>query len=129
MGHVMTVDELVDRIRARGGQLRAEGARLQYRPAGVLSSAEVVWLGLHRDDVLAALARSGQRHQTGPADQQEEDVWRDHKPMGEAGPGVPAWHCSIDGGTGHVRSPRVDGSTFCSTCHPNALARRGVRPT
>ncbi len=123
----MTVDELVDRILARGGQLRVRGARLQYRPAGVLSSVEVAWLDHHREEVRAALTQTEQPHQRKPFAQQ--DVWPDGQPMGEAGPGVPAWHCSIDRGTGHVRGLRADGSTFCSTCHPGVVARRGVRPT
>jgi hypothetical protein len=42
--------------------------------------------------------------------------------LGEAGPGVPAWLCAVDRGTGHVMGTRADGSTFCATCHPGAIA-------
>ncbi|MGO9180779.1 MAG: hypothetical protein ACLQBX_10960 [Candidatus Limnocylindrales bacterium] len=124
----MTVDELVERIQARCGQLRVRGARLQYRPAGVLSPGEVDWLGHHREEVLAALTQTDQPQETSPAHPQE-DVGFHHQPLGEAGPGVPAWRCSVDLGTGHVMGVREDGSIFCSTCHPGVLACHGGRPT
>jgi hypothetical protein len=125
----MTLDELIDRIQARGGQLRVRGARLQYRPAGVLSPAEVAWLGHHHVEVRAALTQRERHHPAARAAAPERDVRLDDRPMGEAGPGVPAWHCSIDRGTGHVSGLREDGSTFCATCHPGAVAGRGALPT
>lgn len=48
--------------------------------------------------------------------------------MGEAGPGVPAWLCAVDRGTGHVMGTRADGSSFCATCHPGSAASLRPRP-
>jgi hypothetical protein len=45
-------------------------------------------------------------------------------PLGEAGPGIDAWHCRIDLGTGHVRGTRPDGSSYCATCHPSLPSAR-----
>ena len=122
----MTVDELVDRIRARGGQLRGHGARLQYRPAGVLSPVEVDWLGHHREEVLAALTQTDQPHDTKPGDPHDEDVRFVHQPLGEAGAGVPAWHCPIDRGSGHAIGFRADGSVCCET-YPGSITRQARR--
>lgn len=124
----MTVDEIVDRIQARGGHLRVRGARLQYRPAGVLAPDEVAWLGQHRDEVRARLAHTEPPRVSAIAPQTRIDVL-DEQPLGEAGPGIPAWHCSIDRGSGHQMGFRADGSIFCATCHPGVAVSRRCRPT
>ncbi len=123
----MTVDELMDRIRARGGHLRLRGGRLQYRPAGVLAPDEVAWLGQHRDEVRARLARAELPRVSAIAPPTRIDVL-DEQPLGEAGPGVPAWHCAIDLGSGHQMRLRADGSIFCATCHPGVDTALRSRP-
>ncbi len=104
----MTPTELLDRVARRGGGVRVVGDRLQYRPPGVLTDAELGWLLAHQDDVLRALAR---------------DCVAGRPPLGEAGPGVKAWRCRLAIASTHVRSERVDGSAYCATCHPPTLER------
>jgi hypothetical protein len=114
----MTGVELIERVRTRGGQLRVAGDRLQYRPAGVLDAAELAWLADHRAEVARAL---------GVHDDQVDlalqgDALGGRRPLGEAGPGVPAWHCRIGLGSNHEPGTRPDGSVFCATCHPTTIA-------
>jgi hypothetical protein len=109
----------------RGGELRVSRGRLQYRPAGILASAELDWLTRHRVDVEAALrtcAREGTSDATLPSALRQ-------RPLGEAGPTVPAWHCLIDLGTGHVTGIRADGTTYCETCHPSTTTTLHPRST
>jgi hypothetical protein len=118
----MTIVEVIERVRARGGDLRVAGERLQYRPAGILSTSELDWLDRHRDDVVSALSGGGAER-----DAVEVVAGVAGPPLGEAGPGVPAWRCPIDLGSGHVRSARADGSSVCVTCHPLTLAPARLR--
>jgi hypothetical protein len=111
----MTAIELIEHVRAKGGDLRLSDDRLQYRPAGVLSDAELAWLDGHRDLVTQALSASIIEPPS------RIDGWLVGRPLGEAGPGVPAWRCSIDRGSGHIRGRRPDGSLHCATCHPCTL--------
>jgi hypothetical protein len=97
-------------------RLRVAGGRVQYRPADVLDTAERAWLARHGAEVARALETSAEP---------EHDA---HRPLGEAGPGVPAWRCPIDLGSGHVPRRRPDGSTVCATCHPATLAARPAGP-
>lgn len=48
----------------------------------------------------------------------ESLVELDEAPLGEAGPGVPAWRCPVAISAVHVAASRPDGSRFCATCHP-----------
>lgn len=109
----------------RGGELRVSRGRLQYRPSGILASAELNWLARHRADVEAALRECGARDTPNSV---LPSALR-QPPLGEAGPAVPAWHCRIDLGTGHVRETRGDGSDFCATCHPSRIATPRPRST
>jgi hypothetical protein len=121
----MTGQELVARVRTRGGELRVRRGQLQYRPAGILASAELDWLTRHRVDVEAALricVGEGTPGSDLPSALRQP-------PLGEAGPTVPAWHCLIDLGTGHVMGLRTDGTTYCSTCHPSTMTTLHPRST
>jgi hypothetical protein len=121
----MTGQELVGRVRMRGGELRVSRGQLQYRPAGILASAELDWLTRHRVDVEAALeicTGEGMPVSDLPTKLRQ-------RPLGEAGPTVPAWHCLIDLGTGHVMGIRADGSTYCATCHKSMVATPRSRST
>jgi hypothetical protein len=121
----MTGQELVGRVRMRGGELRVSRGRLQYRPAGILASAELDWLARHRVDVEDALRTCAQEGT--PVSDLPSALLQ--SPLGEAGPAVPAWHCRIDLGTGHVMGIRADGSTYCATCHPSAMTTLHPRST
>jgi hypothetical protein len=113
----VTGQELVGRVRMRGGELRVSRGRLQYRPAGIIASAELEWLTRHRVDVEAALRTCA----GGSIPVSDLPSPLRQPPLGEAGPTVPAWHCRIDLGTGHVMGIRADGSAYCATCHPSAM--------
>jgi hypothetical protein len=124
----MTTLEVIDRLRTRGCQLRVLGAKLQYRPAGVLSSDELAWLDSHLAEVISTLSEAAELPgQTVSSATTCPDLAR--RPLCEAGPGVPAWHCLIDLGTGHVMGLRADGSTYCATCHPGTVVTLRPRST
>ncbi len=118
----MTSHELIRLVRTRGGQLRAMGARLQFRPSGILTPDELDWLGRHRSEVIWALERSLEWGQLWTAPSAEALSGLARQPLGHAGPGVEAWHCRIDLGSGHIPGTRADGSRFCATCHPPTIS-------
>jgi len=107
----MTLDELITRLRTRGGDIRVTGERVQYRPAGVLTPDEVAWLAQRRTEVARALTKPTMS---------EDALPLDGPPFGSAGPDVPAWHCRLPLGASHVPGVRSDGSA-CATCHPPTL--------
>jgi len=115
----MTHDELIARVRTRGGELRVTGERLQYRPPGVLTPDELDWLARHQAEVARALSRPN-----GSPGVVDATALVTSRPLGSAGPDVHAWHCRIDLGSSHVRGVRTDGSAYCATCHPPTLVSR-----
>ena len=87
----MTIDDLLNRVRARGGEIRLIGSALQYRPAAALTERELRWLRRHQCQVVAAL--------TAP-DVNDRDAFVQwlrcrfggaYLPVGDAGPETPAW--------------------------------------
>ncbi len=87
----MTIDDLLDRVRARGGEVRLVGAALQYRPATALTERELRWLRRHEGQAISALAMP---------DVDDRDafvLWLRrcfggaYLPIGDAGPDTPAW--------------------------------------
>lgn len=87
----MNVDELIHRVRARGGEIRLVGAAVQYRPATAVTERELGWLRRHEHEVAAALVppdasdRRAFMHWLG---RQFGDAY---VPVGDAGPDTPAW--------------------------------------
>lgn len=112
----MIAGELIERIRRRGGDFRLAGERFQYRPAGVLTDDELGWVLGHRDDIARALAGDD------GADKLFVSGLAAGLPLGEAGPGVKVWHCSVAVSSVHARRERADGCVYCATCHPPAVA-------
>jgi hypothetical protein len=85
------VDELIDRIHSRGGEIRLVGSVVQYRPATSVTEHELSWLRRHEDEVAAALAAP---------DVSDRDAFMRwlacrfgdaYVPVGDAGPDTPAW--------------------------------------
>lgn len=113
----MTAGDFIERVRARGGALRLLGEHVQYRPSGVLTEDELAWLRGHRDEVARALVG------TVPSEQQPASALPAGSPLGEAGPGIKAWHCSVAITSVHRQGERADGSSHCATCHPPTPGR------
>jgi hypothetical protein len=108
----MTAGDLLARLRRRGGELRLLGERLQYRPPGVLTPAELDWLRNHQPEIAGMLAHPA------PVD---DAVVPAGPALGVAGPETPAWHCRIDLRSRHLRAIRPDGTAYCATCHPSTV--------
>jgi hypothetical protein len=107
----VTPVELIERVQSRGGQIRVVDSRLQYRPAGVLAGAERQWLAQHRHEVVDDLLRREGLVELPP-----------ERPLGAAGPDVPAWRCYVAITVPHERVVRPDGTEYCGTCHPRTIA-------
>jgi hypothetical protein len=87
----MTVDDLLGRVRARGGEIRLIGSGLQYRPATALTAGELCWLRRHEGEAITAF--------TVP-DANDRDAFKRwlcrryggaYVRVGDAGPRTPAW--------------------------------------
>ena len=72
--------ELMAQVRARGGELHAEGDRLLYRPAQALSSELLSALKAHKDELLDVLHGNLSDPTDGPvlAERLEPVAWRLH---------------------------------------------------
>jgi hypothetical protein len=104
--------DVLDRIAARGGELRVVETRIQYRPPGVLRRDEQAWIARHRREVAEELIRR----------EQLLDLLPGGPALGEAGRAVPAWHCYVAVKRPHEQATRRDGTTYCKTCHPGTIA-------
>ena len=87
----MNLDELIYRVRARGGEIRLIGSAVQYRPAGAFTEGELDWLRRHEDDVVVALAAPDARDRDAFLRWLSRRFGDGFVLVGDAGPDTPAW--------------------------------------
>jgi hypothetical protein len=87
----VTIDDLLDRVRARGGEVRLVGSALQYRPAAALTDVELRWLRRHEGQVITALAMPDVEDRDAFVRWLRRCLGGAYLPVGDAGPDTPAW--------------------------------------